>query len=153
MEYDADSYEIKLAGSAAFEQTAKRLNVLGAATKHSYQSMRAAWNTSRRLPDNFPAFLAKMETKMSKETRTEIEDTVGLSRTGIFDTHPSFGDRIRRARQAGEPGVFHLDYPATMLFANFDAIAKQVTFLHYTDSIGLPCDIASLVPVETETNS
>ncbi len=149
MEYDADSYEIKLAGSAAFEQTAKRLNVLGAASEESYKSMRAAWNTSRRLPDNFPAFLSKMESKMPAESRTTIEDTVGLSRTGIFDTHPSFGDRIRRARQAGEPGIFHLDYPATMLFANFDAVAKQVTFLHYTDSIGLPCDATALVPVET----
>ncbi len=148
MEYDADSYEIKLAGSDAFEQTAKRLNVLGAATKQSYQSMRASWNNNRRLPDNFPAFLAKMEGRMSDESRTKIEDNVGLSRTGIFDTHPSFGDRIRRARQAGEPGIFHLNYPATLLFANFDAVAKQVTFLHYTDSIGLPCDMAALVPVE-----
>ena len=90
---------------------------------------------------------------MPAESRSQIEDTVGLSRTGIFDTHPSFGDRIRRARQAGEPGVFHLDYPATMLFANFDAVAKQVTFLHYTDSIGLPCDMAALVPVENSANT
>ncbi len=153
MEYDADSYEIKLAGSTAFEQTAKRLNVLGAATKESYKSMRASWNINRHLPDNFPAFLSKTEARMPAESRSQIEDTVGLSRTGIFDTHPSFGDRIRRARQAGEPGVFHLDYPATMLFANFDAVAKQVTFLHYTDSIGLPCDMAALVPVENSANT
>ena len=31
MEYDADSYEIKLAGSEAFESTAKRMAVLNAA--------------------------------------------------------------------------------------------------------------------------
>ena len=148
MEYDADSYEIKLAGSPAFEQTIKRLNVLGAAANETYKSMRAAWNINRRLPDNFPAFLSKMEAKMPAESRTQIEDTVGLSRTGIFDTHPSHGDRIRRARQAGEPGVFHLEYPATMLFANFDAVSKQVTFLHYTDDIGLNCDAAALVATE-----
>jgi len=146
MEYDADSYEIKLAGSPTFEQTVKRLNVLGAAASASYKSMRAAWNMNRRLPDNFPAYLSKMEARMAPESRTHIEDTVGLSRTGIFDTHPSHGDRIRRARQAGEPGVFHLEYPATMLFANFDAVSKQVTFLHYTDDIGLDCDMSALVP-------
>jgi len=148
MEYDADSYEIKLAGSPAFEQTTKRLSVLGEATGQSYKSMRAAWNTSRRLPDNFPAFLAKMEAKLPPETRTRIEDLAGLSRTGIFDTHPSPGDRIRQARRAGDPGVFHLEYPAAMLFANFEAVSKQVTFLHYTDDIGLACDMSALVPVE-----
>jgi len=148
MEYDADSYEIKLAGSPAFEQTVKRLNVLGAAAQESYKSMRAAWNVNRRLPENFPAFLSKMESQMPHTSRTQIEDTVGLSRTGIFDTHPSHGDRIRRARQAGEPGVFHLQAPASTLFTNFDVVSKQVTFLHYTDDIGLPCDPASLVPVD-----
>jgi len=90
-----------------------------------------------------------MESQMPPEKRSEIEDTVGLSRTGIFDTHPSHGDRIRQARKAGEPGVFHLDQPASVLFANFDAVSKQVTFLHYTDDIGLPCDETSLVPVDT----
>jgi Zn-dependent protease with chaperone function len=149
MEYDADSYEIKLAGSDAFERTAKRLNVLGAATNESYKSMRAAWNTNRRLPDNYPAFLAKMEARIPQETRTHIEDTVGMSRTGIFHTHPSFGDRIRRARRVAEPGIFHLDYPAMMLFANFEGVSKQVTYFHYTNDIGLPCDKTSLVPVET----
>ena len=153
MEYDADSYEIKLAGSPAFEQTTKRLSVLGAASNDSYKSMRAAWNTSHRLPENFPAFLTKMESKLSPESRTKIEDSVGLSQTGIFDTHPSPGDRIRRARQANDSGVFHLEYPATMLFANFDAVAKQVTFLHYTEDIGLPCDASSLVPVDASTES
>jgi Zn-dependent protease with chaperone function len=149
MEYDADSYEIKLAGSAAFEQTTKRLSVLSAASVQSYKTMRAAWNTSRRLPDNFPAYMARIESQMPPESRIQIEDTVGLSRTGIFDTHPSPGDRIRQARQAGDPGIFHLDFPASMLFANFEAISKQVTFLHYTDDIGLNCEMAALVPVDS----
>jgi Zn-dependent protease with chaperone function len=146
MEYDADSYEIKLAGSAAFEATVKRLNVLGEASGQSYKTMRATWNMNRRLPDNFPAFLVRAVSKMPPETREHIEDTVGLSRTGIFDTHPSPGDRIRAARRAAELGVFHLEYPASMLFANFEAVSKQVTFLHYTDDIGLDCDMSALIP-------
>ena len=147
MEYDADSYEIKLAGSAVFEQTTKRLGVLNEATRQTYKTMRASWNTSRRLPDNFPAYLAGMEAKLQPEKRTQIDDAVGLTRTGIFDTHPSPGDSIRQARQAGEPGVFDLDFPATMLFANFTAVSKQVTFLHYVDDLGLNCDMAALGPV------
>jgi len=147
MEYDADSYEIKLAGTSVFEQTTQRLSVLNEAARHSYQTLRAAWNTSRRLPDNFPAYLTGMEARLPAEKRTQLENSVGLSRTGFFDTHPSPGDRIRQARKAGEPGIFHLDFPAALLFANFEAVSKQVTFLHYADDIGLDCDLSTLVPV------
>jgi Zn-dependent protease with chaperone function len=147
MEYDADSYEIKLAGSETFEASAKRLRVLAEALDRSYKDMRVTWNKRQRLPDDFPAFLLQQEAAMPHERRTRIEDRVGLATTGLFDTHPSDGDRIRRARQAGEPGVFHLEQPATTLFANFDAVAKQVTFLHYTDDIGLYCEPTDLQPV------
>ena len=59
------------------------------------------------------------------------------------------GDRIRCARMADEPGVFHLDFPAALLFANFEAVSKQVTFLHYSDDIGLIFDQVALRPVST----
>ena len=147
MEYDADSYEIKLAGSETFERSVKRLRVLAEALGRSYKEMRVAWNKNHRLPDDFPAYLLQQEAALSPERRTGIEDRVGLATTGLFDTHPSDGDRIRRARQAGEPGVFHLVQPATMLFANFEAVAKQVTLLHYTDDIGLYCEPTDLWPV------
>lgn len=153
MEYDADSYEIKLAGSEAAEATIKRLNVLGEALGRSYKEMRSTWNTSKKLPENFPAYLAHQEAALPSQVRTKIEDTVGLARTGLFDTHPSDGDRIRRARRAGEPGVFHLEVPATVLFSHFDVVAKQVTLLHYNDDIGLGCDTANLRAMEFYTRS
>ena len=52
MEYDADSYEIKLAGSEAAEATIKRLNILGAALGNSYNDMKTVWITNKKLPDN-----------------------------------------------------------------------------------------------------
>jgi hypothetical protein len=148
MEYDADSYEIKLAGSEVFEATTKKLGVLAAATKQSYKEIRAAWNLNRRLPENFPAYLSRSLAKIPAEQRTLIEDSIGLSQTGLFDTHPSPGDRIRQARRAADPGVFHLDYPAAMLFSNFEEVSKEVTFMHYENDIGLPVDESMLVAVE-----
>ena len=71
---------------------------------------------------------------------------MGLGATGVFDTHPSQGDRIRCARRAAEPGVFQLDGLACSLFANFEIPAKQVTLLHYTDDLGIPAIAAKLVP-------
>jgi hypothetical protein len=80
--------------------------------------------------------------------QTAIEDRLGLEKSGFFDTHPSPGDRIRKARQAANPGIFHLDAPATDLFTNFPVASKQVTLLHYFDSLGLPLGMARLFAVE-----
>lgn len=147
MEYDADSYEIKLAGSEAFESASRRLHVLSALLNRTYKGMRPAWNINRRLPDNFPAYLLRHDAELRPEQRAQLEDTMGLEGSGLFDTHPSWGDRIRRARQANEPGVFHLSVPATMLFANFEVPAKQVTVLHYTEDLGIPQPLIEFVPV------
>lgn len=46
------------------------------------------------------------------------------------------------------PGIFHLDAPATGLFTNFPVASKQVTLLHYSDSLGLPLGMARLFAVE-----
>lgn len=147
MEYDADSYEIKVAGSDAFESTARRLATLHKAADKAYKEMRATWNLNRKLPDNFSAFLSQQESRLPAKLRENIQDTLGLARTGLFHTHPSPGDRIRRARQAGEPGVFHLDYPASVLFTKFDIVSRQITHLHYTDDLGLRFDPGNLRPV------
>lgn len=76
---------------------------------------------------------------------------MGLEPSGPFDTHPSNGDRIRRARQAAEPGVFHLELPARCLFSDFEVISRQVTLLHYNDDLALPLELAHLVPVSAES--
>jgi len=148
MEYDADSYEIKLAGSDTFESAAKRPHILGNALEKSYKEIRVGWSRNKCLPDNFPAYLLNHEAAINHAARTHIEDAAGLGKTKIFDTHPADGDRIRQARRAGEPGVFDLDMPATALFANFEVLAKQVTHLHYSDDLGIPLAMAKLSPVE-----
>ena len=137
MEYDADSYEIKVAGSENFESAARRLHVLGAVTGRAYQGMKAKWNKQHQLPGDFSDWVMQHDANLPAEIRTKLEDTMGLDPTGLMDTHPSNGDRIRRARQAAEPGVFTLEIPAHLLFSNFDVISRQVTALHYTDDFGL----------------
>ncbi len=153
MEYDADSYEIKLAGSAAFESTMKRMVVLNQALPRAYKEMRTTWNLSRRVPDNFPAYLNLHESRIARAVREKIQDTMGLAKTGLFHSHPSDGDRIRRARRAGEPGVFDLDLPASVLFSNFEVISRQITQLHYEEDLGLDINPENLRPVELSAST
>jgi Zn-dependent protease with chaperone function len=147
MEYDADSYEIKIAGSDAFESTARKMAVLNQIVEISYKQMHNSWQTNRSLPDNIPAHIALQLSKTTPAQRAKIEDAIGLSKTGLFDTHPADGDRIRQARLAAEPGVFHFEAPATVLFSNFDVAAQQVTQVHYTDDLDIDLDASKLVPV------
>jgi Zn-dependent protease with chaperone function len=153
MEYDADSYEIKLAGSEAFETTTRRMHLFGKALDLAYKNMRVSWNLNRNLPENFPAYLLQTEANLPPGQRQQLEDTMGLAPTGWFDSHPSKGDRIRRARQAAEAGVFHLEGPASSLFTAFEIPAKQVTLLHYTDDLGIDTMAARLVPVKSANGS
>lgn len=150
MEYDADSYEIKLAGSAAFEACSVRFALLSNALARAHMQMRTTWNISKELPDDFPAFLLHHESELPQPLRQKVEDTVGFAKTGLFDSHPSNADRIRKARQAGEPGIFHLEAPARELFANFEVVSRQVTHLHYSDDLGIPMVISKLVPVHAK---
>ncbi len=148
MEYDADSYEIKVAGSAAFETAMQRLVILNEAAGKGYKEMRVGWNLNRKLPDNFPAYVLLQEAKIPPGRRRHLLDTLGMGRTRWFDSHPADGDRIRRARKAAEPGVVHLDLPAAVLFSNFEAISKQISYLHYGEDLEIPVDPAYLRPVE-----
>lgn len=147
MEYDADSYEIKLVGSQCFEESMRRFHVLGCLLDRTYKDLRPGWNTARELPEDFTAFLLRHDRQLTPEKRTYLEDTLGLEKSGLFDSHPSAGDRIRKARQAAEPGVFDLVAPAPMLFSSFSVVTRQVTALHYTDDLGIPAPLIKLVPV------
>lgn len=149
MEYDADGYAIQVAGSAGAESTTRRMAELGEALGRAYKQMRATWDFNKNLPDHFPDFLALHDASLPPAARERFQDALGLARTGLFDTHPSDGDRIRRARQAQEPGVFHLELPASVLFSNFDVAAKQVTQLHYADDLGIRFNQSMLRPVHT----
>jgi len=151
MEYDADAWEIKLAGSENFERTQRKLATLSVAMEKMYQQMRGRWQKSQQLPDNLSELLRHHHESLSPAILQKIEDASGLERTGLFDSHPSPADRIRAARRAQDPGVFHDDRPASELFTSFDHPARFVTLSHYTDDLEIPVTLDMLLPVETKT--
>jgi Zn-dependent protease with chaperone function len=130
MEYDADSYEAKVAGSDAFETTAARLQVLNVASQAAYEDVRQSW-TSNRLPENLPLLINHKVTSLPAEVQQKLSTASESASTGWFDTHPCDADRIRAARSLNEPGVFRLTEPASQLFADFDAVSKAVTRHQY----------------------
>jgi hypothetical protein len=49
MEFDADSYQIKVGGSEAFESAMAKLELYSVATQAAYKQMRSVWNLSHEL--------------------------------------------------------------------------------------------------------
>lgn len=150
MEYNADAYQIKLAGSETFESTQRKLAVLDAALQLTYRRLKENWKKYRTLPDNLPEVLRRESETLPPQLRQQIDDTVGLRKTGLFDSHPSPADRIRQARRANQPGIFHDKQPAALLFASFEHPARFVTLLHFTENLGIPVNQSMLTPVKTE---
>jgi hypothetical protein len=150
MEYDADTYHIKVGGSESFEQTHRKLATLAAAWNETHKQLLASWKKSRTLPDNLPELLRQCRERLSPQLIQRIDDTLGLERAGIFDSHPSPADRIRQSRRANDPGVFHDDRPAASLYASFEHPSRFVTLLHYTDDLEIPITDEMLIHIQPE---
>jgi len=148
MEYDADAYEIKVSGSKVFEQTTHKLATLDEALGEAYKELRDMWNQTQHLPDNFPEILRRHHRVLGMERVEQTHGALGLQKTGLLDTHPAPADRIRKAQQAKDRGVYREDRPATELFHQFETPSRFVTHLHYTDDLGIPIGPSMLTPVE-----
>ena len=147
MEYDADRYECKVAGSVAFRESMLRLEELNAATNAAFAALQDSWR-AQRLPDSLPQFIVGTAAAMPPEARNDAGQRVADSRTGIFDTHPCHADRIRAAEALGAPGLVRSNAPATTLFRDFPSLSRQATRLFYERERELPVQDRNLVDTE-----
>ena len=147
MEYDADSYEAKLAGSDAFESTATRLRLLNVATQFAYEDVRQSW-ASNRLPENLLLLIDHKTASLPPEVQQKISSSTASEKTGWFDTHPCDADRTGAVRRLNEPGVFRLEQPTALLFSDFADLSKAVTRHQYEKHFELKFTEQNLMSAE-----
>jgi Zn-dependent protease with chaperone function len=148
MEYDADRYECRVAGSDTFRETMVRLQELNLASNAAFAALRDSWR-AQRLPDSLPHFIVGTFSGIPLDVREETGRRVAGSTTGIFDTHPCDTDRVRAAEALAAPGVFRSDDPATTLFRDFASLSRRVTRLSYEKEHALTIRHQNLVDTET----
>lgn len=144
MEYDADRYQARVAGSAGFPTTFRRVALLSAASDGACGLL-----TQGCLPDDLTALVVGVAERVPTKQRRRLQKHLDGSRTGLFDTHPALPDRVANVRRENAPGIFHLDWPAARLFSNFPRLARDVTFAFYRGVFGRRIRRDSLVPVAT----
>jgi len=144
MEYDADSYEIKLSGSPAFASTMFRLRELNLASVVCSQDLRGLLATGK-LPSDLPVFLVARLRGLSDDVVRQARE-VSEQAGGYFDTHPTDAERLRAAETAAASGIFvGDDSPALQLFHAFGPVSARATRHHYEHRAGLPSDAFTLI--------
>ncbi|MCC6697964.1 MAG: M48 family metalloprotease [Candidatus Hydrogenedentes bacterium] len=129
MEYHADACAARFAGSEAVTRSMHRTSLLVhadvVAAEYMMARLREHDDPTSKIPANYAKVVAMFAEDIMK--RTGGRSTVTPRKTGLFDTHPSELDRIERVRALNEPGVFHLNGPASALFRDFDRLAKRMS--------------------------
>lgn len=142
MEYDADRYEIQLAGSVAFVQTMGRLRELNLAASCAYGDL-ARGCEQNVLPADFPRFIINQEGVVTEEMRIA---SAAPTRTAWWHSHPCDRDRTRAAEIAATPGVLvGGEAPATSLFQNLDTLSAAASQHHYSHDLHLDLSSVKLI--------
>jgi hypothetical protein len=135
MEYDADRCEALLVGSETFEETMRRIVLLGAVYQNVMGDLDVSWR-ERRLGDDVGTLVAEKVHEIPREAMRQVEDYISKGRTGFFDTHPSEAARIARVRKLKADGVFGLEAPAVAVFCNYAATARIASLIYYHEVLG-----------------
>ncbi len=147
MEFDADYYEIQTSGSEGFISTARRLRVLGLGAHVTSNKQEEAFN-AKRLVDNIPGWILHETSKLPKDACEKVVSGAADEKTGWLDTHPSDGERIRRANAASCTGVLQGEAPASVLFSDFAALSRTVTAEVYRDLADAIRRKVTILPLE-----
>jgi Zn-dependent protease with chaperone function len=134
MEYDADRHETRFSGSASFAKSQKRIGLLIISERGAEQDL-YQFHRDGRWPDDWARLILVNLEQLKPEVLAKIEKYQNTNKTGFFDTHPSDTDRINSAMAEQAPGIFHDDGPATILFSDFDRLAKIKTKEFYESRI------------------
>ena len=148
MELDADSYEVKLIGSAAFEETMKRLHLIKIAALDVTVDLARAWS-KKKLPDNLPVLVQRRSARaLAPEGVALLAKLFETDTTSQFDTHPSNLARLRAANALKEPGLLTLSGPASGLFSDLDSLCKKATRHGYKHNLGYEFTEENIVTTE-----
>jgi Zn-dependent protease with chaperone function len=144
MEFDADRYEARLAGSDQFEKTSTLLHTLGYSWAHADRLAENIYNEDKTLPDNYGALINYGQQKLSSEMLQQITREQLDKKTGRLDTHPCDSERIASARAEKAPGIFIVEEDSRLLFSDFDSVARACTQHYFSHVTG---DDVSKVPL------
>lgn len=147
MEFDADRYEVRLAGTKAFEETSLELEMLNIASSHAMGRLQQYWSEGRLVRD-LPGLMKQCRAELADEVSTAARQQLETAQTGRFDTHPTAKDRVAAAQKDGSSGVYRCARPASDLFGDFERLSERVTEQYFRVQLGIEYDAEQALSLE-----
>jgi Zn-dependent protease with chaperone function len=126
MEFHADLYAIRVAGSDAFAESVITFAGGNAAVQKALQICHRI-SADGRYPDDLAALTAAYFHRIPEADKQELARqsryTIGLG----YDSHPDDTDRLERSDREHDPGVLHETGEARDLFTNFPELCRTET--------------------------
>jgi len=135
MEFDADRYEARVAGSEVFGETVTKLHELMIGQKIAMNDLALLWS-EKKLPDDLPGFSLAKTARLEKQVLQQYMDGVLEQKTSWSSTHPANQDRIESARRENSPGLLRTALESSILVTDFAEIGRRVTAAHYEVMLG-----------------
>lgn len=135
MEFDADRHEVRFSGSSVIEPTTRRLHELMVAHEMAQGDLAQAYQDGR-LADDLIQLISLNADDLPDDIEQQIDKSLNEGSTGWLDTHPCDRERIASGERENAPGVFHLEVPATALFANMQDVSRRATSNMYRTILG-----------------
>jgi len=127
MEFHADACAAGVAGSQGLESLLIRLREQNVLEQLAYDGLNQIWQKKHQMPDSVPDFLDQLEQRLPADFHEQARLTLLNEKAGLFATHPTAAQRIQKARQRTEPGIFGIEKPARALFNDFAGTAKSAS--------------------------
>ena len=147
MEYDADRYEVRLAGFHSFDSSMREIFALSAAYQMAMKNLEEQWK-ERRLVDKFPRLVVANRQEGVRQLAAQLEHFMANEQEELFGTHPTSRQRVARALREKGLGVFSSDLPASALFSRFDELERTVSLAFYREMVGNQVRPQDLIAVD-----
>lgn len=145
MEYDADRYEVGMAGKTAFASTFRALRTTAIGYQQAMDTL-SRISSEGRLVSDIPRLARVHADKLPTEQLDEFLDKSMKEKAHYFDSHPSDNDRIAAAAKASDTGTFESSLPASALMQHFEAACIGVTNDAYEAIYGKNLSKLKIVP-------
>jgi Zn-dependent protease with chaperone function len=147
-ELDADRAAARLIGRRRFGGLLERIELV----EFSWDSVLAELNylhKEQALPDNLPQQLAVRMLDASPEILAVLRETVNKPDDKPFDARASNPERLAAIESESDDGIVRCMVPASNLLADYDTVARQMTWDYYAARFGPQLLKTGLKPVAT----
>jgi Zn-dependent protease with chaperone function len=152
IEITADRYQIRVSGTERFVSAVLEINLLAAAAQRAMVEI-GRMKRRGQLIDDYPGLIAYIRSRYPEDFVQRLLAGLTEEKTGILSAHPCDNDRIALARAEHQRGIIMADLPASVLFAEYQALCREVTVEYYEREVGVPGEGCAIVPIETILNN